>query len=482
MVHPALAGHEPLVALELFSEILQIPRPSHQESAMIDWVTRWAQKNGFAVTTDKFNNVVVRVPATHGYEHVPSVTIQGHLDMVYNPTDEKVVQTPINIELVGEYIQTVGQSRTLGADNAAALILAMDAAVTAPIHGEMFLLFTAAEEDDLSGAENFSPDNHNMSGCNLLINLDTPQRLAVTTMSAGFQYVHATQVLQRESQAAGPCFKLTLTGMAGGHSGDNVGEGRGNSNQLMAELLSLLPQGSKLVLIKGGEAKNGLPSTAECVVQIPAPEQTWAGKLQNLIAEARVTYKRPEIQLIVTTWTSDTAALTSEAHTNLVKLLLTLPNGVIKWSSSPGVPELSTTVAVLEQDGDALKIHQIVRGAEEAAMQELARTVAGVYNAHGFTTGFGHHAFGWKQDASNPLVAATFQAFEAQGQPAKEQKVHCGLEMAALGRYFPTMVSFGAEVLDEHATSERMSLPTLVLARGVLHTILKDIAEGRVQA
>ncbi len=484
-IHPVLEGREPQVALSHFSNFLMIPRQSGKEGGVVKYVQNWAAWQQFRTTSDSVGNIVTYVPASPGYESAPVACLQGHMDMVYVPDDPAIIQQPIDIEVDGDWVQSKGKTRTLGADNAAALVLAMDLVETVP-HGPLELLFTADEEVGMSGAEAFKPENHDMKS-RWLINIDTPEFRRIAVMSAGFQYVEAEFPLSCDpAPAPYPCYRLSLTGFAGGHSGDCVGLNRGNAIKTLGAMLELLPHGSALVSIKGGAAGNSIPAEAEAVISIPGDEKAWLRPLVDLLSETRKKLVRPEIRF--TTERVEKNALSPfspESHSQFVKLLTQLPSGVLQWSDIPGLPELSTTLATVKEEGSVLKFVQIVRGAVEGIVQSLASNVKGIYEAHDCITSDGHHGVGWKQEPGSPLVAATLRGFEKIGQPAELKGYHCGLELASLigdpeNPNFDAAVSLGCQVDNEHGVDERMSLSSMVGIREVLRLLLLDIAEGRV--
>lgn len=484
-MHSALVGQVPTLALEYFSAILGIPRESGKEDGMVGFLRAWAVDNGFPFTVDGLKNIVIKVPAVQGFEDAPAVAIQAHTDMVYTPNDPVLIQQPIEIELVDGWVQTKGQSRTLGADNSAGIVLAMDAALTAKVRGPLELIFTADEEGGMTGAEGFKRDEHGLLS-RTLINLDTPEGGKIAVESAGFQYVEGVLPIVRKSKTVNgnQAYRLTLANLAGGHSGDHVGLNRGNAIHTLAEMMRLLPPRSLIVSFKSDGAGNAIPSQAEAVVIIPG--SGWQQDLENVAEAARRSLNRPEIIFSVERCASDGQQPYTEGTTRqLLDLLSHLPDGVQQMSGVvAGLPALSTTLAVVVEKEGALSFKQIVRGSDESSLRGLAGDIKGIYESDGATATLTHHGPGWKQEPHSPLVQTARHAYLEIGVPAELKGYHCGLELAALigdpdNPNFDSVLSFGCEVQNEHGVNERMHLQSMRNARWVLHQVLEYLASGK---
>lgn len=484
--HPALVGLQPAFAMSVFSEVLKIPRRSGHEDRLAAMVQQWARSHNWPFIMDEWKNVSVRVPGTPGYENAPSVTIQGHSDMVYVPDDDETVGTPIDVEVVNGFVQTKGQKRTLGADNSAAIALALNAAETCKVHGPIEILITSREEDDLGGAENWDPVFHQMTS-RRLINVDTPLYGKIAVMSAGFQYVDAVLPLVRESEPARNCYLITLSGLLGGHSGDNIHEKRGNANKWMKSFLTFLPPGSRMVTFTGGSAGNSIPAQASVVVSIPDDyvSTDWQRPIQNYAEHCRKTLNNANVVLTIEEQEVTEPAMTQETHDTIMLIINESPDGVHTFSSlQENLPELSYTLAVIKHGEGGLHFKLIVRGADEMTMMRAADGHKHLFTVLGCNATLGHHSNAWMQEPGSPLVVAAQEAFRDLGTEAELRGFHCCLELATLigvgdNRRYDSAVSIGAEVLDEHAVTERMDVVSFRKIARVLELMLEDIANGK---
>lgn len=458
MLNPQFDGLEPASVLGFFSQILTIPRRSHEEQLMVEYLQAWAAARRYESKVDGHKNVVVFVPATPGFEDLTTLCLQAHTDMVCVGD----TNWPILIERDGDWIRTKGQRQTLGADNGLGVAMAM--AACNEVHGPLELLFTSDEEDDFSGCEAFSRDFFGMKS-RLLVNLDTPHAGRITVASAGFVYLLSTMQVKREA-VDGERRQLVLADLPGGHSGEDVHTFRGNALKLMGLLLSRLPEGSRLVTLNGGEKGNSIPMgcTAEVVTQGAFDIDSILG----IVANARETLRCPGITFEVGPGTSALPALDADSHKQVVSLLRAVPNGVVQMNLDlEDLPDLSSTPSIIEtkEDGSLFFKHQI-RGATELLVDGMINRLQALYTSHGCEVELGHRGRSWMQDVSHPLVKATQVAFEQTGYAGVLSGNHGAIEPGTLcgdpqNPQFDAAVSFGVWIRDEHKQTERFSLASL---------------------
>ena len=205
--------------LELFEQINAIPRASKSEQAISSWLVQWAEQRGLVTRTDKYDNVVIEVPATEGYEDAQVVLIQGHMDMVCEKTtdsDHDFSKDPIRPLIDGDWL--TADRTTLGADNgiAIAMSLALAESKTAA-HPALELLFTVDEEQGMTGAANM--DVGFVSG-RVMLNLDSEDEGVFTIGCSGGRETVIDMPLEMQSLPGtmGIC-SVKVSGLMGGHSG-----------------------------------------------------------------------------------------------------------------------------------------------------------------------------------------------------------------------------------------------------------------------
>src|SRR5689334_12114626 len=265
-----LAGVEPRSFWNHFESLTRIARPSRAEEPVIEHVRQWADAHGFPLRQDSARNLVIDVPATEGRESAPTVTLQGHLDMVCerepdSPNDP--AEGRIELMRDGDWLKARGT--TLGADDGVAIagMMALVEDESLP-HGPLQLLMTVAEEVGLEGANGLDPALVNGS---ILINLDSEEdgRLTVGCAGSTDSWVRVKQ--PREATDSGATtLKVTVSGGLGGHSGSNIALGRSNAVKVLGRALREAHQTApfRLVSFAGGKSRNAIPRDASAVISV----------------------------------------------------------------------------------------------------------------------------------------------------------------------------------------------------------------------
>ena len=226
--------------LDIFSEICKVPRPSKHEERISRWLQDWATKHGIECIADEAMNVIMRVPATPGYEDHDGVILQAHMDMVCEKNGDvqhDFTNDPIETYVDGEWLKAKGT--TLGADNGIGISMAL-AAITDPElqHPAIECLFTVDEETGLTGAMKLQDG---VLKSRRLINLDSEDDGQIFIGCAGGidtlakMHYDKCQITNNQSQIA---IRLSVSGLMGGHSGDDINKGRANANQLIVWFLA----------------------------------------------------------------------------------------------------------------------------------------------------------------------------------------------------------------------------------------------------
>ena len=252
--------------LKLFSEISKIPRESGNEKAISDWIKAWAEERNLHVTQDEIYDLIIKKPASSGFEDHPAVLMQAHTDMVCEKNSDSThdfAEDPIELEFDGEWIRSASGT-TLGADDgigvAAALAVLDDDELQ---HPPLEVVFTVQEETTFAGASGVD-----ISGCEAMrmINLDHADERELIVGSCGGTGAEFTMPLEREAgiPAGMKAFRIRLTGLQGGHSGEDIHRGRGNAISLLLRLLEASEL--RVVSIHGGTNRLAIPREAEAVV------------------------------------------------------------------------------------------------------------------------------------------------------------------------------------------------------------------------
>ncbi len=228
---------EPKLVWKYFYELTQVPRPSKKEGKVIAYLLDFARKHNIDVKKDEAGNILMTKPATKGKENLPTVILQGHMDMVCEKNRDTVFDfenDPIQTYIDGDWLKTRGT--TLGADNGIGVAAALTILVSDNIeHGKLECLFTVDEETGLTGANALSKDF--LTG-DILINLDTEEEGQLYIGCAGGKGTTATFHYKEDEPPVNQYwFAVEVTGLNGGHSGSDIHKGLGNANKILNRFL-----------------------------------------------------------------------------------------------------------------------------------------------------------------------------------------------------------------------------------------------------
>ncbi len=469
--------------LQVFEQISAIPRCSKNEAQITQWLIEWAQRHDFVHQTDAVGNLLVRVPATPGYENAPIIVLQGHLDMVCEKTpdaDHDFTKDPIKLIRDGEWIHA--DKTSLGADNGIAIAMAMVVATATDIaHPPLELLFTIDEETGLTGANALQAG---FIAGRILLNLDSEDEGYFTVGCAGGRDTRITVPIGRSSlPASWRTVRIAVGGLRGGHSGVDIKLGRANAIKLLARalrnLLSALPE-LMLVDIKGGSAHNAIPRDGELVVALPAPAvERLEAVAAELDATFRAEYKRlePNLQLRweVLPEAPETACDRSSSE-RTADFLLALPHGVA--CMSPDIADLvetSNNLALLSLDGNKLRVLTSQRSSVMSRLDAITSRIEATTRLAGGVaiSGTGYPA--WQPNMDSPLLARCVELYRKQsGKDPVVEVIHAGLECGIIGAKNPgmDMISFGPTIKFPHSPEEKLHVVAVTQVCHFLNALL----------
>jgi len=453
--------------LAIFEELNKVPRRSKNEEKVARWLMDWGKRHGFAVKTDKVSNVLITVPATTGCEKAPTLVIQGHMDMVCEKTPDSphdFAKDPVKCIIEGEWMHA--DRTTLGADNGIAIALAF-ALVEDPeaAHPKLELLFTVDEEPGLTGAN--ALETGFLTG-KILLNVDSEDEGIFTVGCAGGRDTKTTLPLSYEKTPGSASFcKVAVGGLAGGHSGVDIKELRGNANIILARFLAELRKKApfSLVTIKGGSAHNAIPRDAEAVI---------AGGTLSVVEEMAREFEKvmknelPKDRGVkVTVAPAEKAGEVMDRKTTdrVIDLILALPHGVAAMSADiAGLVETSNNLAILSVADRKLTITTSQRSSVMSRLDWISQKVETIARLAGAdaVTGNGYPA--WQPNLQSPLLARCLKVHrDLFGSDAKVEVIHAGLECGIIGAKYPgmDMISFGPTVKNPHSPEEKLHLPAV---------------------
>ncbi|MEM6583113.1 MAG: beta-Ala-His dipeptidase [Pseudomonadota bacterium] len=464
-----------------FYEISRLPRPSKQEQRVREYVIGLAESSGHPWRQDTAGNVVIYVPASDDMTGRETVIIQNHLDMVTVKTGDKehdFTTDPLTLEVEEGWLHA--DRTTLGADNglgcAAALALMTDTGVS---HPPLELLFTVDEETGLGGALNL--DAEMLSGSHML-NLDTEDWHELYVGCAGGGGWELRRDLVTESVPAhAECWQLSLSGLAGGHSGIQIQEQLGNAIKLLGQCLQGVAQ-VRLAEAEAGIAHNVIPREGHLLFACPPGT---GAELQLRFSDLRAQWlgylpKDDEsLQLVLEPASFETALSTADTVT-VLDVIAALPHGAQAYSlvQRADLVDLSVNLARLELRDGALLLETSFRYFNTAQCLPLQQQVLGIARAFGLKETELLSYPGWEPDFDSPLLARAAELHEQLfGERPAIKAIHAGLECGILkGKYPDTdILSFGPTIRGAHSPTERLQIDTVEPFWRFLTALLREL-------
>jgi dipeptidase D len=478
-----LGNLEPRAVWEIFDEITRVPRPSKHEEKIVAWLVDFALRHGLEHRRDAVGNVVITVPASPGMEGRPTVVIQNHVDMVCEKNSE--VAHDFESDPIETFVTPDGwvkaRGTTLGADNglgmAMALALLLDK--QAP-HPPLEALFTVDEETGLTGA--FELGEGMITG-KYLINLDSEDEGEVFIGCAGGIDTLAAFDLRTEPAPAGyRFFEIAVSGLSGGHSGDDIEKGRGNANKFLARVLWIGTGSLELRLadIDGGNLRNAIPREARAVVGVPEIKTAELEQVVTMLgdaATAELAQTDPGVKITLTPVAAAPAVIDDDLTRRLVAALVGVTNGVQAMSGAvPGLVETSTNLASVKMTDRGITVTTSQRSSFESAKHAAAASVGAVFALAGARVEHSEGYPGWSPDPDSHLLDVTKRAYERLfGEQIKVRAIHAGLECGLFLEKDPhlEMISTGPTILGAHSPDERLEIATVDRAWRLLLEILR---------
>lgn len=475
----------PKAVWEQFDAITRIPRPSKKEERIIDFLINFAQTNSLDWQRDQIGNVVIRKPATAGYENRPTVILQSHMDMVCeknSDVDFDFDHDPIHTVVDGDWVRAEGT--TLGADcgigMAAAMALLLDEEAE---HGPIEALFTVDEETGLTGAFNLG---EGMLTGKYLLNLDSEDEGEIFIGCAGGIDTVATYSVAYENAPKNYTFyRFDVSDLTGGHSGDDINKGRANSNKIAARLL-LEAQDEyegRMSYFDGGNLRNAIPREAYAVVGVPTRlKDKWEARVEQFIAEIKEEFRitEPDMRLALSDMPMVEDVLDVASQCNLLGALVGVPNGVIAMSAAiEGLVETSTNLASVKfSSRESVVVTTSQRSSVESGKLYAKQAVESVFLLSGAEVEHSDGYPGWAPDPNSHLLKCTVECYERLfGKEPKVKAVHAGLECGLFLEKYPhlEMVSFGPTLRGVHSPDERLEIATVDKFWRHLKEIVKSI-------
>lgn len=468
-----------------FEDICQVPRPSKKEAQIIAFMEQFAAKHQLVCSIDEAGNVLIRKSATPGYENRPVVILQSHLDMVCeknNTTVHNFDTDPIKPYIDGDWVKAEGT--TLGADCGIGMAAAMAVLSSDDLqHGPIEALFTVDEETGLTGAAALKEGF--LTG-NILLNLDSEDEGELFIGCAGGMDTVITVKYEKRPVPAG-YFPLLVkvSGLLGGHSGDDIDKGRSNANKILVRMLwnAWQKYGILIAHIDGGNLRNAIAREARAIIMVQN------GYKENLMADfniftheinREIEINEPGFNMEMTSTDLPDSVLDDALAGKLLDALYACPHGIHAMSARmPGMVETSTNLASIKfQDEQEILITTSQRSDCTSGLNDISNMVAAVFSLIGANIRHTDGYPGWSPNPDSPIVKIAAQTYEDlfHKKPVI-RSIHAGLECGLFLEKYPQldMVSFGPTIKGAHSPDERIKIDTVSQFWYHLLAILKSI-------
>ncbi len=475
---------KPQIVFHYFGEVCNVPRPSKKEEKIRAYLIDFAKNKGLEYKVDKIGNVLIKKPATLGYEDRKCVILQSHMDMVCEKNNDTVHNfdtDPIQTYVDGEWLKAKGT--TLGADNGIGVATELAVLASDDIeHGPIECLFTVDEETGLTGA--FALEEGFMDG-DILVNLDSEDEGELFIGCAGGAGTTAVFPCPMVDSPEGYFFfKVTVKGLTGGHSGDDINKNRANANKLLNRYLMQLSSRYDLHIseIDGGNLHNAIPREAHAVCAVPMKDkESVRVDLNIFIAEVENEYSvtEPNICFELESETALSKVIEKETMSKFLNSIHAVYNGVFAMSQNiEGLVETSSNLASVKMRDGNIVVATSQRSSILSSRVDMSQTVAAAFQLGGasVTTGDGYP--GWKPNPSSEILGIAVESYKKLfGVEPKIKAIHAGLECGLFLEKYPSldMVSFGPTLRGVHSPDERMLIPTVDKFWKHLLEVLKNV-------
>ncbi len=455
-----------------FYSLTQIPRPSGKRKEIADFLVNYGKSLGLETLQDEIGNVLIRKPASPGYENHPGVILQGHMDMVPQKNSDKVFdfeKDPIEayIEDNGEWVTADGT--TLGADNGIGVATAM--AILADkdaVHPPLEAFFTIDEETGMYGANDLKSGW--LKG-KYLLNLDSETEGELYVGCAGGIDSEATFRYQPvETEEGDIALRVSVKGCKGGHSGCDIHLQRANAIKLLFRFLkdAVANFEARLASVDGGNMRNAIPREASAVITIPAESYQ---DLQDLVDRYEDLFLReydgvePDLHFVGEEVECPKTEMPEDVQDFLIHAVTLCPHGVYRViPEMPDIVETSNNIAIIETKDNKVSVICLTRSSVESRKEELASIIQSAFSLAGAEVEFSGAYPGWKPNFKSNLLKVMKETYEKEfGNSPRIVTIHAGLECGIIGSKYDgmEMISFGPTIEHPHSPDERVNIATV---------------------
>ncbi len=474
----------PEAVMRYFEELCAIPHGSGNTDGIADYCERFAVEHSLDYTRDEHNNIIIRKPKTEDCDSGETVIIQGHLDMVCTKTSD----CDIDLEREGLRLRTDGEmvwadGTTLGGDDGIAVAMALAVLDSRDlVHPELECLFTVDEEIGMLGAAALDAD---LLKGRMLLNIDSEEEGIFTVSCAGGAVIDGCLPITRcsaDRAVSGRTYRITVSGLAGGHSGTEIDKGRENACIMLGKLLSELDTRTayELISIDGGEKDNAIPRSADAVVEAEA-QSGFEQVLDGLAEEYAMRFGLTETGLRIefSECGTERQPMYASSKTAVLNALASIPNGVQSMSAEiKDLVETSCNMGIIRTDEIGVKLTVSVRSSSGSEKRALIDRIGLAVTGSGGSFSVSGEYPAWEYKKHSRLRELAAEAYVKQyGSEPVISAIHAGLECGIFCGKLPELdcISFGPNIYDIHTPKERLDIGSVARVYSFLTELLSMI-------
>lgn len=486
-MNEALLKLKPTQIWKYFKDILEIPRPSKKEEKIIEYILKFGHDHNLETLQDEVGNILIRKPATKTMENRKSVVLQSHIDMVCEKNSDKkhdFERDAIEALIVDSWV--TANETTLGADDG--IGIAAQLAILSSndiLHGPIECLFTVDEESGLTGASGLKSG---FLQSNILINLDSEDEGQLFIGCAGGQDTQGWLPFDYENSPDGhKAFKIMVSGLKGGHSGDEINKGLANANKILNRFLWCKKDKFELKLntFDGGNLRNAIAREAWAIILVPENKEKEIIEAVSdfkLMSRAEFSITEPNMDITISEVQIPEVVIDNDSFDALINLIYACPHGVVAMSQSiEDFVETSTNLASVKFQKDEILITTSQRSSVESEKQDISNMVKSVFKLAGARSKTSDGYPGWTPDPESAIVEITENSYiKLFNSKPDVLAIHAGLECGLFMDKYPDMdmISFGPTIKRAHSPEEKIEIGTVIKFWDLTLDVLKNIPEN----
>ena len=476
-----------------FYDINQIPRGTFNEKQISDFLKNFGLSLGFDTVQDETNNVLIRKPASKGYENAPIVILQAHMDMVCEKKPEALHdfnKDPIPMCIEGDFITTGGKT-TLGADDGIGVAYMMAILEDKELcHPELEVLFTTREEEDFGGALGVNLDS--LKG-KYLINLDHGVENQILCGSCGGtaleltlknSYTQTDITIGKDGAEKYEGYKLWVKGLSGGHSGEDIHRGIGNANVLLARLLNSINDHVNCYLghIEGGSTRSALPREASAVLLVDCEGKE---EFENIVKTMSENFREehgivsPNIEIGIAKTDFKGRVLDKDSMQRLINILYLSPNGISEMNGAAGnVVESSDNIGIISMDEKQIRIIYEIRATYKSTQAYICEKIEKIARLSGAETRTFCDYPSWIYRHDCKLKELAYNVYRRKFDKEPQLVVvHAGIECGCFFKRGKELsaISIGPDCFGFHSPEERANIPSVKRVYEFLQEMLEEM-------